>query len=93
MSIKKIEASEKFPALIYKFVNGDELKTENDASKTTPMLPQQLNLSANMAWEQRWAETKQRTNSVCEISEGSGALCYVRTFGVRTKNPIGQRKN
>ena len=24
-----------------------------------------------------------------EISEGGGALCYVRRFGVRTKNPIG----
>ena len=53
MSIKKIEALEKFLALIYKFVNREELKTLNDASKTTAMLPQQLNLSANMAWEQR----------------------------------------
>lgn len=53
MSIKKIEALEKFPALIYKFVNRDELKTQNDPSKTTPMLPQQLNLSAKMAWERR----------------------------------------
>jgi hypothetical protein len=53
MSIKKIEALKKFPALIYKFINRDELKTQNGASKTTSMLPQQLNLSANMAWEQR----------------------------------------
>ena len=38
---------------IISVIRRDELKTQNDASKTTAMLPQQLNLSANMAWEQR----------------------------------------